>query len=189
TLQQSLDAESAAQVRLLGGKHSPEQVAEVAKAVDALTTEYEQVQAQIRGASPRYAALTQPAPLGLKEIQADVLDSDTVLLEYALGEEKSYLWAVTPTSIQSFDLPARVVIETAARRVYEILTARNHSAPNETPEQRRRRVDLADAEYPKAPATLSRMLLAPVASQLGSKRLLIVSDGMLQYVPFAALPL
>src|SRR5207302_5246442 len=29
---------------------------------------------------------------------------------------------------------------------------------------------------------------APVASQLGSKRLLIVADGILQYVPFGALP-
>ncbi|MBI1745934.1 MAG: CHAT domain-containing protein [Acidobacteria bacterium] len=32
------------------------------------------------------------------------------------------------------------------------------------------------------------MLLGPVAAQLGKKRLLIVSDGALQYVPFAALP-
>jgi CHAT domain-containing protein len=33
------------------------------------------------------------------------------------------------------------------------------------------------------------MLLAPVANQLGNKRLLIVGDGALQYVPFAALPI
>jgi CHAT domain-containing protein len=32
------------------------------------------------------------------------------------------------------------------------------------------------------------MLLGPVASQLGAKRLLIVADGALQYLPFAALP-
>jgi CHAT domain-containing protein len=32
------------------------------------------------------------------------------------------------------------------------------------------------------------MLLAPVAEQLGTKRLVIVADGALQYVPFAALP-
>src|SRR5262249_18631971 len=112
-----------------------------------------------------------------------------LLLEYALGEEKSYLWTVTPASIKSFELAKRAEIETAARRVYEMLTARNRSAPNETPEQRRRRVDLADAQYPEASAALSQMLLGPVASQLGTKRLLIVSEGMLQYVPFAALPL
>src|SRR5262249_34992558 len=33
----------------------------------------------------------------------------------------------------------------------------------------------------------SKLILAPVASRLGTKRLLIVADGGLQYVPFAAL--
>jgi CHAT domain-containing protein/Tfp pilus assembly protein PilF len=189
SLQQSLDARAAAQTRLLYSSHSPEQAAAAAKEIEALTTEYEQVQAQIRDTSPRYAALTQPAPLSLKEIQSEVLDQDTLLLEYALGKEKSYLWAVTPASIESFELPKRAEVEKAAQRVYEILIARNQSAPGETPEQRRRRLDLADAEYPKASAALSQMVLGPVASQLESKRLLVVSDGMLQYVPFAALPL
>src|SRR4029077_6903875 len=32
------------------------------------------------------------------------------------------------------------------------------------------------------------MLLGPVASQLGTKRLVIVGDGALHYTPFAALP-
>jgi CHAT domain-containing protein len=105
-----------------------------------------------------------------------------------LGQEKSYLWAVTPTSIESFVLPKRAEIETAAQRVYEILTARNLHIPNETPEQKRRRVDLAEAKYPEASAALSRMLLGPAASQLATRRLLIVGDGMLQYVPFGSLP-
>jgi CHAT domain-containing protein len=32
-------------------------------------------------------------------------------------------------------------------------------------------------------------LLKPVADQLGNKRLLVVADGVLQYIPFAALPI
>jgi len=36
---------------------------------------------------------------------------------------------------------------------------------------------------------LSQILLAPVANQLGNKRLLVVSDGALQSIPFAALPI
>ena len=48
-----------------------------AKELDVLTGEYEQVQATIRQTSPRYAALTQPVPLELKDIQTDVLDPDT----------------------------------------------------------------------------------------------------------------
>ncbi|NOT60847.1 MAG: CHAT domain-containing protein, partial [Acidobacteria bacterium] len=75
-----------------------------------------------------------------------------------------------------------------ARRVYDALTARNQTPANETPERRRRRIDLADAQYPKAAAALSQMLLSAVAAELEGKRLLIVSDGVLQYIPFAALP-
>jgi hypothetical protein len=74
-------------------------------------------------ASPRYAALTQPVPLSLKEIQTQLLDENTLLLEYALGEEKSFVWAVTPPSIKSFGLPKQAEIEAAARRVYDLITA------------------------------------------------------------------
>ncbi len=193
SLRQMISDRAERQMRLLSDKRPKDQAAaaaeELAKELDELTTEYEQTEARIRQTSPRYAGLTQPVPLNLKEIQGKALDADTLLLEYALGEEKSYLWAVTPDSVMSFELPGRAEIETAARRVYEMLTARNQFAPGETPEQRNRRVSAADAEYPKASAALSRMLLGPVASQLGTKRLLIVSEGALQYVPFAALPL
>ncbi|MFN7948215.1 MAG: tetratricopeptide repeat protein [Blastocatellia bacterium] len=188
SLQKSLDTRALAQTRLLNGQHTPEQAAALAREIDALTTEYEQVQAQIRQTSPRYAALTQPVPLGLKEIQSQALDPDTLLLEYALGEEKSYLWAVTTTSIASFELPPRAEVEQAAKRVCELLTAHSQNLPDETPEHRRQRLAQADAEYPKASAALSQVLLAPVAAELKNKRLLIAGDGLLQYVPFAALP-
>ncbi|MGH9841830.1 MAG: CHAT domain-containing protein [Blastocatellia bacterium] len=188
TLRQMMSDRAERQMRLLSGKHTEEQAAAAAKEINTLTTEYDQLQARIRQTSPRYAALTQPAPLSPKEIQKQVLDDETLLLEYALGEEKSFLWAMTPTSIISFELPKRAEIETAARRVYELVTARNQFTSKETPEHRRLRVESADAEYPKASAALSQMLLGPVASQLETKRLLIVSEGMLQYVPFAALP-
>jgi hypothetical protein len=59
--------------------------------IDGLTMEYEQVQGQIRQQSPRYAALVQPAPLEFGQIQKQVLDPDTLLLEYALGDEKGFV--------------------------------------------------------------------------------------------------
>jgi len=187
-LRQSISEKADRQTRLLSGKHTDDEAAAAAKEMDALTTEYEQVQARIRHGSPRYAALTQPIPLGLKEIQAEALDDETLLLEYSLGEEKSFLWAVTRASLKSFELPKRAEIEPAARRVYELLVARNQNPPHETPQQRRRRLDQAELEFPKASATLSQMLLGPVASDLKSKRLLIVGEGVMQYVPFASLP-
>jgi CHAT domain-containing protein len=132
--------------------------------------------------------MTQPSPLDLKQIQAEVLDPDTLLLEYALGQERSYLWIVSSTSIAAQELPKRTDIESVARRVYESLTARNRHVNFETPEERRARVAKADAEYNVAASALSRMILAPASALMSKKRLLIVSDGALQYLPFSALP-
>jgi CHAT domain-containing protein/Tfp pilus assembly protein PilF len=194
TLQLRLNAKSERQLRLRGSEPAKAQaegvtqeVAGLQNEIRALTTEYQQVQAQIRVKNPRYAALTQPQPLSLKEIQ-QMLDPDTLLLEYALGEERSYLWAVTPTTLNSFELPKQVEIKTAAMRVYGLLTARNRRGVGETADARRVRIEEADAEYDKASAVLSEMILKPVGAQLGNKRLVIVSDGALQYIPFAALP-
>ena len=152
----------------------------------SLATDLREVEAQIRIQSPRYAALTQPRPLTLREVQEQVLDSNTILLEYALGEERSYLWAVTKTSLITHELPSRAVIESAAKRVYGLLTARQ-PGPDGISFGGPRLAD-ADARFAAEAAGISRMVLEPVASSLGAKRLLIVSDGALQYVPFAALP-
>jgi CHAT domain-containing protein len=109
-------------------------------------------------------------------------------LEYALGEERSYLWAVSTTGLVSFELPARSVIEEATLRLRDHLIKTGSHAPGETPKQRRQRLAQAEQAYRTQAAALSRMLLAPAASRLGTKRLLIVGDGALQYLPFAALP-
>jgi CHAT domain-containing protein/Tfp pilus assembly protein PilF len=139
--------------------------------IEDLTSAFEGVEAQIRARSPAYAALTQPQPLTLQEIQRE-LDPDTLLLEYSLGKEQSYLWAVTPTSLSSYELPKRETIDTAAAAFHTRLR------------------QLANPEgLEPAAAQLSDILLAPVASELKKNRLVIVSDGVLQqFVPFSALP-
>jgi hypothetical protein len=187
SLQQRLNARAAAQVSLLNRKHTPEQAAAIAKEITAITAEYEEVQARIRDRSPRYAALTQPQPLTLAEIQQQVLDPDTLLLEYALGDNASYLFVVSQTSITSHQLPKRAEIEAATRRVRELLTA-PQPQPGDTEAKYQARVREARESYWPQAAVLGRMLLGPAASQLGGKRLLIVADGALQYLPFGALP-
>ena len=187
SLQQQLNTMAAAQVNLLNRKHTPAQAAAAAKEIASITAEYEELRAQIRARSPRYAALTQPQPLSLAEIQQQVLDPDTLLLEYSLGDDASYVFVVSQTSLTWRQLPKRAEIEATTRRVYEMLTAPQHR-PDEAEAKRRARIEEARVSYWTQAAELSRMLLGPVASQLGRKRLLIVADGALQYIPFAALP-
>jgi CHAT domain-containing protein/tetratricopeptide (TPR) repeat protein len=173
--------------KLLKGKYTNEQKLAAEREIDVLKDKQRQAQADIRQRSPHYAALAEPQPLGVREIQQQVLDGNTTLLEYELGDERSYLWAVTVDGVLSYQLPPRAEVEAQARRVYQLLIARQ-PAPGLTDAQQRAREVAADAQYQTQATILSNMLLAPVAAQLGTKRLLIVADGALQYLPFAALP-
>jgi CHAT domain-containing protein len=170
--------------KLLGLKHTQAQKTAAEKELAGLTDEYRQAQADIRKQSPRYAALVEPQPANAQEIQKNLLDPDTMLLEYGLGEERSYLWAVTANSVNSYQLPPRREIETAVRRLYDLLSSRQLGSS--AIEQRARAAE-NEARYRIEAAALSRLLLGPVATQLGTKRLLIVAPGALQYLPFGAL--
>jgi CHAT domain-containing protein len=187
-LQRELNDKAYRQTQVLAAPHTSAQALQVKNDLDALLVRYQQLQNEIRIASPHYAALTQPQPLSLAEIQREVLDDQTLLLEYVLGEESSHLFAITPESIRSFELPGRNEIEKAARRVMELMTV-TQPVPGETLQQRRVRINNAEVTYGSAVSALSHMLVGPVAGLLSDQRLLIVADGALHYVPFAALPL
>jgi CHAT domain-containing protein/tetratricopeptide (TPR) repeat protein len=187
SLQQLLAAKAERHIQLLTGRQRSEAEI-VAKELDQITAQYDEVKAQIKAASPHYAGLTQPQPLSLQEIQQQVLDDNSLLLEYALGDDRSYLWLVTRTDISSFELPNRARIESEARHLYELLTA-NQPLPGETFEQHRARASQAATHLTSGIARLSETVLAPVSAQLRRKRLLIVTDGALQYIPFQVLTL
>lgn len=173
-LAKALNAAERRRRYLLASKAPPPPRAAVDREIRRLLDGLERVNAEIRLASPRYTELTQPRPSRLAEIQRRVVDRDTLLLEYSLEEERSYLWAVTPETLDSFELPPRAVLEGKARRAYRLLAA------GDSP--------LARTQTALALADLSRCLLQPVAGRMRGKRLLIVADGALHYIPFGALP-
>lgn len=186
-LSQRINAKAARLIQALGQQNAKERAASLNKEISELEDHYQQAQAAVRKASPQYAALTQPQPLTAREIQ-QLLDEETLLLQYSVGDERSYLWAVTKDSIKSYELPKREVIKKAARRVYDLLTARSLRIKEETAAQRRQRITRADAQLLQAAAELSEIVIGPAASELRGKRLVVVPDGELHYVPFAVLP-
>jgi CHAT domain-containing protein/tetratricopeptide (TPR) repeat protein len=187
-LLQQIKTKNERRIQLLATKSSLEELTTLEKELDALAIQLQQVQGQVKVSSPRYAALVQPSPLTLPAIQREVLDSETVLLEYLLGDQRSWVWVVTSNSLKPFALPPRSEIEQAVRRAYQLLTERNRTIQGESDTERRRRLLAADAGYKEAAENLSRMVLAPIAGELGSKRLVVVADGALHYIPFGALP-
>jgi CHAT domain-containing protein len=115
--------------------------------------------------------------LSVAEVQQQLLDEQSLLLEYALGEEQTYLWAITKLGFACFTLPGRAVLEPKAARLNELVSAQ--------PEQA---IDDPNAEFDLLARELSDWLLKPVAAQMARRRLIIVAEGVLQQVPFGALP-
>ncbi len=186
SLQRTILTKSAQRERALMKKPGAGDAATLEGELAALGAEQERVEAQIRREHPRYAALMFPQPLSVAEVQR-LLDPDTLLLEFFLGEEASYVWAVTPTSINGYTLPPRREIKVAARRLKELLW-KGKPLPNESAAVRHARLKSASEEYWREALSLSRTLLGPVAAQFKDKRLLVVADGELMYLPFGALP-
>jgi CHAT domain-containing protein/predicted negative regulator of RcsB-dependent stress response len=173
-LQQRLNAKAEYQRTLQNKKAAAELLADAERELQTLTSELRELRSQIKTASPRFAQLTQYQPLDVEQLQKQLLDTNTLLLAYTLGQERSYLWAISQDQFASYELPGREIIETAARQSYELLQSRH---------------ELSDAQkLNESLAALSKLVISPVCETLKQQRLLIVADGALQYVPFGALP-
>jgi CHAT domain-containing protein len=139
----------------------------------AMIARRELVTADLRGSSLEYGELLKARPRSLSEIQAEVLDRDAILLSYWLGEKESFLWRIDRDSLRTYRLPGREQIKA------QVIELRDHFALGNTA--------IGEVEAARAAAKLGEWLLGPVAGQLKAHHLLILPDGVLQYVPFAAL--
>jgi CHAT domain-containing protein/tetratricopeptide (TPR) repeat protein len=139
-----------------------------------LRTQLDQVRGEMRLHDRRYQVLNGKRPLTLAEIQREILEPGTLLLFYSLGIEESYLWSIDHGALHAHRLPGREVIEHVATAAYSAFATDGGAE--------------ASLEVARRAAALSSLILAPVASELAAKRLLIVADGALQFIPFTALP-
>ena len=169
--------------------------AELDEELEKLQAEYEEIENQIRTASPRYATLTANKPLTLADVQQNVLDDQTVLVEYALQADQSYLFAVSKSAVSLFKLPARANIEKLAtdlraqlipaklqRRIVgiDVVEAnRGLGVASYAPEDA--------APFIAASNALYKAVLEPAAAMIGEKRVMVVADGALNYIPFEVL--
>lgn len=109
----------------------------------------------------------------LRSLQA-LLGDDTVLLSYFLGSRRSFLFTIDDRGLRMTELPARKQIEQVARDL------RTSLRQNRDRSRQRRTERIANQ--------LSRMILAPAGLCQGSRRLAVIADGWLQYLPFSVLP-
>jgi CHAT domain-containing protein/tetratricopeptide (TPR) repeat protein len=132
-----------------------------------------------------------PSPVTLREAQLQIAGDDAVLLEYSLGDQKSYLWAVTDNQIVSYELPNAQRLKDLIQHVRDTVTARQRLRPETLVDHNavvdyQRKIASNDQEYGRYISELSNVLLGRVPIN-AKKHIIFVPDGPLQYVPFAAL--
>jgi CHAT domain-containing protein/tetratricopeptide (TPR) repeat protein len=152
-----------------------EEVASLDAGLRTLLLERERVHTAARDAASPSAGSPASRPLSVEEIRRRVLDDDTLLLAYFLGEEASWLFVLDRDSLTSHRLPPRGEIEPAARKLHELL-ARSHRRG-------------AEVQTRLLAAEMGERLLGPAAERLAGRRLAVVPDGALHLIPFSALRL
>lgn len=142
-----------------------------------LRTRQEEIRARMRRESPRSAALKDPEPLDLTGARK-ALDPGTVLLEYAVGPEKTWLFAVQPSGLSGsglsvFPINAGSKVLREKIETFRRLLKRPGSDRKALQEQAR---------------DLYTLLVSPAEGQISkAKRILLSPDGPLHILPFAAL--
>lgn len=176
-----------AYVRALAGS-DVDAITQARERVDRALEAHTDTVGYVRALNPRYAELTQIPDVDLRTVQR-TLGRGEALVEFALGEQRSHVWTIRHTSIQHAVLPASSEIDTQVRSFYEALTARNEVIAGESPAARARRIQEADASVRARGRALAQVLGAfdTLAADNAIQRVMVIPDGSLHYVPFAAL--
>jgi CHAT domain-containing protein/tetratricopeptide (TPR) repeat protein len=181
----------------ISGETPKQTSAELEAELERLAVEFESLENQIKAASPRLNSLVHTRSLTLDEVQRRVLDDDTALVEYSLGEQSSYLFVITRQNAALFKLPAGATMDQLAmdlrtQLIPPRLQRRNVGIDVAADQQRGLGISTANpttdtAAFARASHALYKVALAPAASMIGNRRLVIVADGALNFVPFEAL--
>jgi CHAT domain-containing protein len=111
----------------------------------------------------------KPTPWAVDDIQSRFLDPGTLLLEYSLHDNESYLFAVEKDAFEVYKLPEGLDIFKQVQRLRQIVN--NGSIE----------------DFLEVSSALFQTLLGPVAAKITGKKLLVVPDGCLHFLPFQLL--
>ncbi len=155
--------------------------------LDDMLAELRRLQALVQS-DPSSSGTPEASPSwDLDDVRWHLAGDKVLLVEYLLGPERSYLWTISKERFSARILPPREQIEEAAKNVYGLLTARQGDL-GASARERRRDADREDARFYEAGAALARVLLGPIEDLDDFKRLIVVADGVLHYLPFSTLP-
>jgi CHAT domain-containing protein/Tfp pilus assembly protein PilF len=156
-------------------KPDVKRVAELKTAVEKARLEYEDFETRLNLAHPKLKAQRGEAPIvKTDELAALLPDASSALLEYVVGDEKTYLFVVT-TGTKDTDV-----------RVYTLPIKREVLAKQT--ETFRQQLASRDLGFRTSASKLYELLIKPAAAQLtGKTNLIIAPDNTLWDLPFQTL--
>jgi CHAT domain-containing protein len=159
----------------------PDRASAAAQQADAQLSEAESAlesfRLEMRKANPRVANIRYPRPLAVDEAR-ELLKPGTTLVEYSLGDKRSFVWVLSRDRFASAELPAAKEIESQVNAYRRLLTSRVSGLT----------VKQSERDVQSQAARLYGALLKPVEAEIaGSRELVIVPDGALHYLPFETL--
>lgn len=153
-------------------KPDVKRVAELKSAVEKTRLEYEDFETRLNVAHPKLRVQRGEAPIiKTDELAALLPDASSALLEYVVGDDKTYLFVVTKgTDVRVYTLPVKR--EALAKQT----------------EAFRQQLASRDLGFRTSASKLYELLLKPAAAQLtGKTNLLIAPDNTLWDLPFQTL--
>lgn len=164
----------AAKLRELASANQTIEMQEIIrKQLASLEEEYSSFLNKVRVEVPELSEIVSPEPYDLDQVQRDLLDSKTVLLEYFLGDERSYLIAISEKNFRLHELSPKNDIQDSIKAYIKLLS----DGPS----------GLFKGE--KASRRLYNELIEPIEDLFNKsvRNLIIIPDGILYYLPFESL--
>jgi CHAT domain-containing protein/tetratricopeptide (TPR) repeat protein len=147
--------------------------------LNAAESDLENVRVDIRAENPRFADLQYAQPLDAPGIRKALPDARTAVVEYTLGPARSFAWAVTKTGMLALTLPRQSEIDRLVS-AYRSEIARPVSSLT---------LAAGQAELRQAGDRLYAAVFRPIEPALaGIRRIIVIPDGALYFIPFDALP-
>ena len=135
--------------------------------------EYQALLDDLRSTQPEYSAMRGLTVPSTDQMQS-ALPADTALIEYIVGDDGVSIFVLTKTNIRAKTVPVRAADLEAKVELFRGLIA--HEGGN---------------DWVKPGESLDRLLIEPIRKDdwlAGVTRVVLVPHGVLQYLPFAALP-
>ncbi|MGB7136816.1 MAG: CHAT domain-containing protein, partial [Acidobacteriaceae bacterium] len=153
-----------------------------------LTQEERSLQEEIEAEAKLNPASGATAPLTLRSIQDALPSGRSELLEYWAGNDASYVWSISSSGARMLRLPSASRLREAVTRFRKAILAEISWGPDISAQKRAILIPAARRQTRLLAGQLARVLIPPGLVPPGTTTLLVVGDGPVLSVPFAALP-